>query len=74
VGLEDAADHNAIGKHIEIILIPLTGGAATRCTLEDQVRYRHSLPSDSTSDAYRLVEDLFHCGRAFTSSLHVFEN
>jgi threonine dehydrogenase-like Zn-dependent dehydrogenase len=32
------------------------------------------IPSDSTSDPYRLVEDLFHCGRAFTSSLHVFEN
>jgi hypothetical protein len=57
-----------------VILIPLTEGTAARRTLEDQVRYRHSLPSDSTSDAYRLVEDLFHCGRAFMSSLHVFEN
>jgi hypothetical protein len=37
IGLEDAADHDAISKHVEIVVIPLAGRARSRCTLEDEV-------------------------------------
>jgi hypothetical protein len=32
-GVEDAADNDAIGKHVEIVIIPLTGWAGSRCAL-----------------------------------------
>src|SRR5262249_538670 len=35
-GLHDAADHDAVGDHIVIILAPFTGCTARRRTLEDQ--------------------------------------
>jgi hypothetical protein len=34
-GVEDAADHNAVGEHVEVVVVPLTGWSARRSALED---------------------------------------
>jgi hypothetical protein len=36
VDLEDAADNIAVGQHVEIIFVPVAGGPACRCALEDE--------------------------------------
>jgi hypothetical protein len=36
IGLEDAADHGAIGKHIKIVVFPLAGRARSGRAFEDQ--------------------------------------
>ena len=41
VGVEDAADNFAVGEHVEIVVIPFPGGAAGRCTFEDEVILLH---------------------------------
>jgi hypothetical protein len=35
--LHDPADDNAIGEHVEIVIVPLTGWSSRRSALEDQV-------------------------------------
>jgi hypothetical protein len=40
IGLEGAVDHDAISKHVEIV-IPLAGPARSRCALEDEVVLFH---------------------------------
>jgi hypothetical protein len=47
-GLENAADGNAIGKHVIIVVLPLAGRSRERSTFEDQRRHGHS-SSRSTS-------------------------
>jgi hypothetical protein len=32
----DAADSIAVGQHVEIIFVPVAGGPACRCALEDE--------------------------------------
>src|SRR5262249_21729350 len=34
--LHDAADHDAIGEHVVIIIVPLAGWARNRCAFENQ--------------------------------------
>src|SRR5262249_40896052 len=36
-GLQDAADNSAVCKHVEIVVIPLAGGAGSGGAFEDQV-------------------------------------
>src|SRR6516165_2186895 len=36
VGLEDAADRDAIGKHVVVVVVPFAGQARGRCALENQ--------------------------------------
>jgi len=36
VHLQDAADHDAIGKHIIVVIVPVAGWAARRRALEDE--------------------------------------
>jgi hypothetical protein len=36
VNLEDAADDNAIGKHVEVVLVPLAGRAGGGGALEER--------------------------------------
>ena len=48
VYFEDAADHQAIGNHVKVVLSPLARGTARRCALEDQIVFFH-LPSRTLS-------------------------
>src|SRR5262249_24907346 len=41
VYLQDAADDGAIGKHVEVVVVPLTGWARGRGAFEDQVVLVH---------------------------------
>jgi hypothetical protein len=34
--LEDAADNDAVGKHVIVIVVPFAGWSARRCAFEDQ--------------------------------------
>jgi hypothetical protein len=43
VGFENSANHDAVSKHIEIVVVPLARWAACRCAFQEQVvfvRYR----------------------------------
>jgi hypothetical protein len=42
--LHDAADHDAIGEHVKVVLPPFARGTARRCALDDQIVFFH-LPS-----------------------------
>jgi hypothetical protein len=69
-----AADNGALRQHVEILVIPLPGGTACGCVLEDQVRCRHTrIRSHSTADAECLVEDLLHRASTFVSTRYVLE-
>ena len=39
-GLHDAADDNAIGKHVEVVVVPLAGRARSCGAFEDEARHR----------------------------------
>src|SRR2546430_5062090 len=41
IGVEDAADDDAIGEHVEIVIVPLAGWSARRSALEGQVVLVH---------------------------------
>jgi hypothetical protein len=45
IGFEDAADDNAIGQHIEVVIVPLAGRARGGGAFEDQPGH---YPSAST--------------------------
>ena len=52
--LHDAADHDAIGEHVKVVLPPFARGTARRCALEDD-------PADRSD---RAREPPRRCGRA----------
>src|SRR5215469_3101969 len=52
-GLHDAADNDAFGKHVVIIVAPLAGQARGRCALEDQIVLVHFYKSTATSSVAR---------------------
>src|SRR6516164_4080594 len=40
-GFHDAADHDAIRKHVVIVVFPLAGGTGSRCALEGEIVLLH---------------------------------
>jgi hypothetical protein len=41
VGFENSANHDAVSKHIEIVVVPLAGWSAGRCAFENEVVLLH---------------------------------
>src|SRR5262249_59719961 len=51
--LENAADNEAAGEHVEVVVTPLAGWARSRRTLKDQVVLLHRLSPTKPSASLR---------------------
>jgi hypothetical protein len=69
VGFENSANHDAVSKHIEIVVVPLARWAACRCAFQEQVVFVHyraalALLGPQQPQFFGLTLDFLNCAGA----------